>query len=382
MAEIQSTIYFKHPSSRKQGQLIKLFNAIGADIDEASELADKLNPDSGSDTLATFLDKLEHDYDEHLCPESVTKQHGYGVVYLVNGGSGDYITGLTVKLVHDLCPEVHVQGWGAGDDDPWEFWFKIFDGRVVRYDDQPWEDDDEDARILATVYRWWHEDMPAKIKEGFLSESSDVEPAELSEDEYDDWVDALHDSAYDDDPVSQGVEPALGKEDVKEMVGAISELFSMFKASSKASKDPQAAALAADTVTEAQVLVAFDDIAECARNFDLDGSLKHISKNLSGQTVVLDEDFPQPIPVKYGLYKLGLAAVLNEKYHYRVRQTIDGFNLLADGRGELKYHSVTEYIEPSTKKQIKMYTRDVAIWAIENGRLQIVELNSQEYVPH
>ena len=381
MAEIQSTIYFKHPSSRKQGQLIKLFNAIGADIDEASELADKLNPDSGSDTLATFLDKLEHDYDEHLCPESVTKQHGYGVVYLVNGGSGDYITGLTVKLVHDLCPEVHVQGWGAGDDDPWEFWFKIFDGRVVRYDDQPWEDDDEDARILATVYRWWHEDMPAKIKEGFLSESSDVEPAELSEDEYDDWVDALHDSAYDD-PVSQGVEPALGKEDVKEMVGAISELFSMFKASSKASKDPQAAALAADTVTEAQVLVAFDDIAECARNFDLDGSLKHISKNLSGQTVVLDEDFPQPIPVKYGLYKLGLAAVLNEKYHYRVRQTIDGFNLLADGRGELKYHSVTEYIEPSTKKQIKMYTRDVAIWAIENGRLQIVELNSQEYVPH
>ena len=382
MAEIQSTIYFKHPSSRKQGQLIKLFNAIGADIDEASELADKLNPDCGSDTLATFLDKLEHDYDEHLCPESVTKQHGYGVVYLVNGGSGDYITGLTVKLVHDLCPEVHVQGWGAGDDDPWEFWFKIFDGRVVRYDDQPWEDDDEDARILATVYRWWHEDMPAKIKEGFLSESSDVEPAELSEDEYDDWVDALHDSAYDDDPVSQGVEPALGKEDVKEMVGAISELFSMFKASSKASKDPQAAALAADTVTEAQVLVAFDDIAACARNFDLDGSLKHISKNLSGQTVVLDEDFPQPIPVKYGLYKLGLAAVLNEKYHYRVRQTIDGFNLLADGRGELKYHSVTEYIEPSTKKQIKMYTRDVAIWAIENGKLQIVELNSQEYVPH
>ena len=382
MAEIQSTIYFKHPSSRKQGQLVKLFKEIGQDIDDAYELAEKLNPDTGYDTLATFLDKLEQDYDEYFCPESVTKQNGYSVVYLVNGGSGDYITGLTVKLVHDLCPDVHVQGWGAGDDDPWEFWFKIFDGRVVRYDDQPWEDDDEDARLLATVYRWWHEDMPAKIKEGFLSESSEVEPADLSDDEYDDWVDALHDRAYEDDPVSQGVEPALGKDDVKEMVGAISEMFSMFKASSKASKDPQKDAFDAESVTEAQVLAAFEDITKCERNYDLDGSLKHFSKNLSGQTAVLDEDFPQPIPVKYGLYKMGLAAVMNENYQYRVNQTVDGFKQLDDGRGELRYHSVTEYIEPGTKQQIKMYTKDRAVWAIEDGKLQIVELHSEEYVPH
>ncbi|GHA20827.1 hypothetical protein GCM10008090_33460 [Arenicella chitinivorans] len=382
MAEIQSTIYFKHPSSRKQGQLLKLFKLIDAELEDAYALANKLNPDGGRDILASFVDKLAQDHGADLCPESITKHSGYGVVYFINGGSGDYITGLTVKLVNDLCPEVHVQGWGAGDDDPWEFWFKIFDGRVVRYDDQPWEDDDEDARLLATVYRWWHEDMPTKIRVGFLNESREVEPAELSDDDYDDWVDALHDRAYDDDPVSQGVEPALGKEDVKEMVSAITELFSMFKASSKASQDPQKEAFKAESINEDDVLAAFDDISVCERNFDLDGSLKHFSKNLCGQTSVLDDDFPKPIPVKYGLYKMGLAAVLNERSKYRVNQTVDGFALLDDGRGELSYNSVTEYIEPGSKRPIKMHTRDRAIWAIENGKLQIVELHSEEYLPN
>ena len=69
-----------------------------------------------------------------------------------------------------LLPNIHAQAWGCGDDDPWEFWFKFEGDELIREDDEPLNDPDEDEEIKASIYAWWHQDLPPEIKEGFLNE--------------------------------------------------------------------------------------------------------------------------------------------------------------------------------------------------------------------
>ena len=72
-----------------------------------------------------------------------------------------------------LLPEIIVQAWGCGDDDPWEFWFKFDGDELVREDDEPFNDPEEDEEIKASIYAWWHQDLPVEIKEGFLNEETE-----------------------------------------------------------------------------------------------------------------------------------------------------------------------------------------------------------------
>ena len=50
------------------------------------------------------------------------------------------------------------------------FFFKFEDDKLVREDDEPFNDPDEDEEIKTSIYAWWHAEMPEKIKEGFLNQ--------------------------------------------------------------------------------------------------------------------------------------------------------------------------------------------------------------------
>ena len=167
MAELHSNIYFKHDDSITMDLLDSLFYEADGDIDKFSSYCESINPTNGaalSKGLVSFVDEPEYD----LGAESLNKIGGYSVCHFVHGSAGDEIIGEIIKFLYSLCPDIHAQAWGCGDDDPWEFWFKFENGSIKRKDDEPEMDQEEDEKIINTIYAWWHESMPGTIKEGLL----------------------------------------------------------------------------------------------------------------------------------------------------------------------------------------------------------------------
>jgi hypothetical protein len=382
MAELHSNIYFKHADLHTHKNLINLFESFSKDRASILKASTLINPESGSTLATTFLDKVKNDFNDAVDPESIWQEGDFHVAHLVNGGSGHYIAGNLVKFINELCQGVHCQGWGCGDDDPWEYWFKYQDGRVIRCDDEPYMDGN-DAWTKSTVYRWWHEDMPENIKAGFLNEDdeedSELEGEPASDDEYQNWLSDLinpSDSQDASNKIDQGIEPALAKEDVKKMMGAIGELFSMFKSSSKSSKNPQEKAFECEQITETLVREAFEDINKHERDFDLDGVLKHYSKTLKCISNSIDENLGHnvSIPMSYGLFRMGLLMILKPEAHYESASQIKSFELLDDGTASLDYETKTKFLDPETKKMMLTRTEDRMIWSIQDRKLQVVEL--------
>ncbi|MES9858770.1 MAG: BRCT domain-containing protein [Sedimenticola sp.] len=173
MAELHSNIYFKHKDPKVMSLLDSLFYESKGNEEKISSICETLSPPNGtvlSKELIGFVDEPQHDLDA----ESLEKNEGYSVCHFVHGSAGDDIVGKIIEFLYSLCPEIHAQAWGCGDDDPWEYWFKFEGGALKRKDDEPLMDEDdedgEDEEIKNTIYAWWHETMPESIKEGFLNE--------------------------------------------------------------------------------------------------------------------------------------------------------------------------------------------------------------------
>lgn len=172
MAELHSNLYYKHDDSDIMGKLDVLFTEPQGDVARIREIAASLDAENGealAQDLIDTVDEPEHD----LSAERIVRQAGYSVAHFVHGSPGDEFIEAIVGFLHELVPGLHVQAWGCGDDDPWEFWFKVEEGEVVRQDDEPFSDPEEDENIRAGIYAWWHADMPDEIKEGFLNEQDD-----------------------------------------------------------------------------------------------------------------------------------------------------------------------------------------------------------------
>lgn len=167
MAELHSNLYYKHADSGVMQQLDTLFKKIEGDEQRFRALCLELNPGQGEELAQKLLDVVDNlEWDLHA--ESLSRVAGYSVLHFVHGSAGDDIVGSVVAFLYRLLPDIHAQAWGCGDDDPWEYWFKYEDGELVREDDEPFMGEDDE--IQATIYAWWHKDMPKEIKEGFLNE--------------------------------------------------------------------------------------------------------------------------------------------------------------------------------------------------------------------
>ena len=174
MAELHSNVYYKHDDPDVMKQLNTLFYECNGDKEKIISIAKTLNPSDGEDQAFELIESVdEPKYD--LDAESLEQIGGYSVCHFVHGSIGDEIVENMVKFLHELVPGTHAQAWGCGDDDPWEYWIKFEDGKIIRKDDEPYEDEEEDEAIMNTIYAWWHSTMPDSIKEGFLNEEDEDE---------------------------------------------------------------------------------------------------------------------------------------------------------------------------------------------------------------
>ena len=401
MAELHSNIYFKHSNSRIHKNVASLFKSLYAEDDKANTIAAEINPDHGEELLRSFLDSIDSEYGDSIYPEAVDKLKQYYRVHLVNGGSGDYIAGRTVKFLYELCPDIHSQAWGCGDDDPWEYWFRYVDGKLIRCDDEPLMDEEDDARIESTIYRWWHEAMPSYIAEGFLnnqndededgdedsqeglSEQSSSEISSSDEKSYQAWLAKLYANVANvdsSDLVAQGIESPISKDDVSDIMGSLGDLFSMFTSSAKASKNPQENAIDASEVTEELVMQAFNDLNQNEVEFNLDGVLKHHSKKMKGHVEVIDEELAGKIPMGYGMYKMGLAMILKPKSKYLSKSTVKSFAINDDNTASLFFEADAQFIDPETNKLTRSVSDNEYTWSIEDGKLLVTGMISKEFV--
>ena len=170
--ELHSNVYYKHADLNIIVMIDRLFKEHQGDRDKFISFAVELNPEDGQ-TLAEDITDTVDQIDFDLGPESIHSTAGYSVAHFVHGSAGDEFIEAILLFLKALVPDIHAQAWGCGDDDPWEFWFKFEGDELIREDDEPFNDPDEDTEIKASIYAWWHAEMPKKIKEGFLNQEDD-----------------------------------------------------------------------------------------------------------------------------------------------------------------------------------------------------------------
>ena len=156
------------------------------------EISLAINPENGESLANNLLSYFGDNVIEEFTSESLTQRYGYCISHWVSGGDGDEIQERLIRYLYALCPKIHAQSWGCGDDGPWEYWVKYEGEQLIRHDDEPFQG--KDKVIQGTIYRWWHQDMPSDIQEGMLNWDNHDEYVcvdegdEVSDDEYEEWL--------------------------------------------------------------------------------------------------------------------------------------------------------------------------------------------------
>lgn len=175
--ELSTEIYYWHTDAAILSSIDTLFLQVRGDRERFIALAVELNPTQGlelAEDIIDSVDSLEHD----LGASDIQTLAGFHIASFTHGSSGDDFTEATLLFLKALLPDLIVQAWGCGDDDPWEFWFKFDGDELIREDDEPLNDPDEDEEIRASIYAWWHEDLPPAIQVGFLKHAHEGEQEE------------------------------------------------------------------------------------------------------------------------------------------------------------------------------------------------------------
>jgi hypothetical protein len=371
MAELHSNLYFSHPDTAIHAQLKELFLSLDNGQHRAAQVAEKINPDNGEAVTQSLFQDLSERYPESIDPETLVDESGFWIAHLVSGGSGDHLCGRIVRYLHDLVPGIRVQAWGCGDDDPWEYWYKMDGDNLIRLDDEPYEDDD--ARIFGTIYRWWHETMPENIREGFLHEDDEenLEGEVVSDSEYARWLRTLKENS------SKDPEPPLATDEIKDLVSGITEVFSLFSGIDKANREPDQESFKAEIVVEELILRAYDDLLECTDNRDVKGVLKHYSKKLTGKVTGKTDNMGGDKEFTYRLYEMMLIFSFKSGDSFNTKSKVRSVTINADGSATLLSNTESEFTDPATSKDLRMLSDDQLVWKIIDGDLLITEFSNK-----
>lgn len=377
MAEMCVNVYFKHSDPDVHSKLVRLFEQEDASVDDAGRqafvgIASEINAELGEGIATAFLNDLRDKTLEMFGFEDISELSGFCRAGATCGSAGDRYAGRCVKLLYHLCPDIQALAWGMGDDDPWEFWFKHVDGHLVRHDDEPF--DGNDNRIKGTIYRWWHEGLPAAIKEGMLNdedfdedEEDDHDDPPVSDADYVAWMAGQTSSTDLEDDVEEVV--------MDELVDAFTTaLGGLFSGGSK-KKPVSADAFDCETLDENAVRAVFADMETHEKDFNVAGIMKHMSRQLKGEIQSLTQGKQTTMPLTYSLYRMSLKLVLKADMEYQCDQAIDDI-AINNGEARVLTRSETVCRDPITRSKMKTSTEDTYTLAIEDGKIQITELNS------
>lgn len=377
MAEMYINVYFKHDDPDVHSKLVQLFDQGDASADDSSrqafvDIASEINPELGEGIATAFLNDLRDKILEMFGFEEVSEISGFCCAGATCGGGGDRYAARCVKLLYHLCPGIQALAWGMGDDDPWEFWFKHVDGHLVRHDVEPF--DGSDNRIKGTVYRWWHEGLPAAIQEGMLNDEDfddDDDDAEddppVSDADYVAWLAGQTSSTDLEDDVEEVVMDEL----VDAFTSALGSLFSGGGTKKPVSTD----AFDCEALDEDAVRAVFADMEAHEKDFDVNGIMKHVSRQLKGEVQTSTDGKPTTMPLTYSLYRMSLKLILKADMEYQSDQKIDEI-AIENGAAHVSTRSNTVCKDPITQSKMKTSTEDSYKLEIVDGKIQITELNS------
>ncbi|WP_320821720.1 hypothetical protein [Reinekea sp.] len=394
MAELHCNIYAHHKSPGIQQHLKALFEALDAnDAPGAIAAGERMDGEQGAALTENFLASYETHY-EDLCSESVWQRDNYMCMHLVQGSGGDYLTGRLVKYLGQLLQDGTALAWGCGDDDPWEFWFKWHKGAVIRSDGQPFEDAADDHRSKQTLYRWWHEGLPEWLVEGYLNEDVDDEGqdeddegqdvddldldlVDLSEEEYQAWVQGLVKGAR---PTKGGAQPGvtespISNAEVSELIGSLANIFGPLFSHKKAAEIPETHYT---TLDRASVEQATQEILNALTNRNKDEVLKHVSKNLRGESKILEQGEAVAVPSNFAFYKMGIEAMMKESFAFELIKSDWAVSEELAETIATSTSSKVRYKDPETDELTESESIERSVWKLEQGKLKIVEIYSQE----
>ncbi len=129
-------------------------------------IAKSVNTDNGESLAKNLYNSIGAK--EDLLAEDRDIESGYYTAYFVHGSEGTEIIESIINFLGKLCPEIDARVCLAGDDDPWEIFYRWEAGKVKKEYFEPDDEDVEDE--FPDVYKWWHEGLPEEIKDGFLNE--------------------------------------------------------------------------------------------------------------------------------------------------------------------------------------------------------------------
>lgn len=184
---IRTNLYITHENQELLAKLSEALNGANVDKETAYTFAEEFNPNP-----ATLVDKLfGYNYTRGFNFESgADEEHGFYILQLLLEEGGENSMVHFIEFLYELIPGIHAQVWGYTEDDPWEYFIKYENGRAIKQEHIPWEDEQMDENALEYIYHWWHEDLPDEIEAGLLATEDDHEEEEYDdEDEFDEYYD-------------------------------------------------------------------------------------------------------------------------------------------------------------------------------------------------
>ena len=180
MSEQTTRIYIKHPNQEIQKKLHRIFKTINDESNLALEGAEKqllncaieISPTNGSEAYSQLITNINDAFgkpSEDLIAETRDTIAGYNTYRFVHGNAGMGVIRSILEFLFKLSPEIDARACLRGDDDPYELFFKIENGKVIEQYYEPYDDyEDESEGELPYAYTWWHEGLPKEINEGLL----------------------------------------------------------------------------------------------------------------------------------------------------------------------------------------------------------------------
>lgn len=188
MPEMYLNLYARHVDKSLQRALGRILRGFGDDEEKLFRAAEKINPEQGSTLTRALLRQLDFGFGDMLLFEEVVARGGYLCAEMTSGAQPQSAGRLLVNYLHALSPDIRALAYGRSDEDPWECWAKIHNGKVVELECTPFSGNDE--LIKGMIYRWWHEEMPDVIREGLLNDADRVfDP--IPEAQYQAWLATL-----------------------------------------------------------------------------------------------------------------------------------------------------------------------------------------------
>lgn len=191
---IHTNLYFSHENEELMAKLADTLNGATVDRQTAYAIAEEFNPGHAALVDQLFQHKSTTGFDFE---PGADEEHGYYILQLQQGERGETSMVHFIEFLRALIPGIQALAWGYAEDDPWEFFIKYDNGRVIKQEHIPWEDEQLDEKAIEYIYHWWHEDLPDEIEAGLLAVDDDEDDEEEHDDEDDE--DDFDEEDYDDD---------------------------------------------------------------------------------------------------------------------------------------------------------------------------------------